>query len=114
MAMDACGRKGGISRRRSHFPRDTPLQVCIYRFEVTGYFINGKNIGPGIFKAPNGDTFYGKWNDDFKREGYHMKVTPSGKLQLHSFQDGKLKRDRIHNSDRTTQTVGEQDPLAYA
>ncbi|GAB5371792.1 hypothetical protein AAMO2058_001610200 [Amorphochlora amoebiformis] len=61
-------------------------------FEVTGYFINGKNIGPGIFKAPNGDTFYGKWNDDFKREGYHMKVTPSGKLQLHSFQDGKLKR----------------------
>ena len=72
-------------------------------FTMTGYFINGKafgnsapsdafgfvepngtescSAGPGVFRAPNGDTFYGTWNKSNKRHGEGLSVR-EGKEQI--------------------------------
>lgn len=75
------------------------LNSPTYSFEMHGYFLNGKNTGPGIFRAPNGDMFFGMWNKNHKRHGKHMGVFANGKLQLQTFQDGKFKSGRVSYPD---------------
>eukprot|EP00466_Bigelowiella_natans_P008366 jgi/Bigna1/78717/fgenesh1_pg.56_\ len=61
-------------------------------FTMTGYFLNGKNVGAGIFTTPSGDEIFGEWNEEFKRHGRHMAVFSTGKLQLQTFDNGKFKK----------------------
>ncbi len=60
-------------------------------FEMIGYFLNGKNTGPGIFVAPNGDTFYGSWDEYHKRQGKFMAIFKDKSIaKLEVYKDGKL------------------------
>jgi hypothetical protein len=62
-------------------------------FTMTGYFKSGKSYGPGIFAAPNGDRFYGAWNDDHKRHGRGLTV-----------QAGATQRQTVESYDNGKQT----------
>jgi hypothetical protein len=47
-------------------------------------------IGPGQFRAPNGDMFYGQWNDEHKRHGRGLSVQmATGRQTVESYDNGK-------------------------
>jgi len=65
-------------------------------FVMTGYFYNGKArgafkgfccssmttpAGPGVFRAPNGDEFWGTWNAEHKRHGRGLSIRAQDKRQ---------------------------------
>mmetsp|Transcript_6753 Transcript_6753/g.12768 ORF Transcript_6753/g.12768 Transcript_6753/m.12768 type:complete len:581 (-) Transcript_6753:87-1829(-) len=60
-------------------------------FEMRGFFHGGKAQGPGRFTAPNGDTFFGNWNEEHKRHGNGLAVKADGKRLIESYDaSGKL------------------------
>ena len=50
-------------------------------FSIMGYFKDGKHHAEGIFKAPNGDTFYGTWNANHKRHGKGIFIRANDQTQ---------------------------------
>jgi hypothetical protein len=78
-------------------------------FEMAGYFHDGKTRGPGCFTAPNGDRFYGTWNEAHKRDGNFLAIrdvdNPEGpKQSIEVYDDGQLVK-RMKPAKRTHATV---------
>jgi len=60
-------------------------------FSVRGKFKNGKNLGDGVFIAPNNDHFFGSWNENHKRHGKGYSIRASdGTVLVEEYDDGKL------------------------
>lgn len=59
-------------------------------FQMRGYFIDGKAQGRGRFLAPNGDLFYGNWNETHKRHGPGLSRRADGTRRIEKYDNGKL------------------------
>jgi hypothetical protein len=60
-------------------------------FRVEGLFKDGKSQGEGEFHAPNGDVFYGQWNQNHKRHGKGLSIRAAdGTTCVEEYEDGKL------------------------
>jgi len=76
---------------------------------MAGYFHEGKTRGPGCFTAPNGDRFYGSWNENHKRDGSFLALrdvdnTEGAKQLIEVYDDGQLSK-RLKPAKRTHATV---------
>jgi hypothetical protein len=74
-------------------------------FEMLGYFRQGKTQSLGRFTAPNGDKFYGCWNEKYHREGAGLFIKGDEDKQLiEIYTDGELKK-RIRMARKLSNTM---------
>ena len=72
-------------------PHGYGLLTTPQSFSHRGHFSHGHAHGPGTFRAPNGDTFHGRWGADHRREGKGLFIRGADGLQLvEEYKDGKL------------------------
>ena len=59
-------------------------------FSHRGLFSQGKALGQGVFRAPNGDAYWGVWGAGNKREGKGLFVRGDGLQLVEEYSGGKM------------------------